>query len=119
LETAYVAPRSEIERMLATIWQDVLHVEMVGLHDNFFDLGGHSLLLVRIHSKLQDVFRTNISIIDMFKYPTIHALTTHFGQNKSEPALSRQHADSLEKLNAGKNRLKQNYQRKQQPRENG
>ena len=119
LEAAYVAPRTEVERSIATVWQEVLHIEKVGLHDNFFDLGGHSLLLAQVYSKLQEVFGKDISMIDMFKYPTINALTTYLGQTKSEPAPSRQHDDSIEKLNAGKNRLNKLYQRRQRTIENG
>ena len=90
LEAAYIAPRTEVERSIAAVWQEVLRLERVGLYDNFFDLGGHSLLFVQVHSKLQDVFHRDLSMIDMFKYPTIHALTTYLGQKQREPASSRQ-----------------------------
>jgi amino acid adenylation domain-containing protein len=113
LEAAYVAPRTEVERIIATVWREVLRMEKVGLYDNFFDLGGHSLLLVQVYSKLQEVFGKDISMIDMFKYPTINALTTYLSQKKSEQSSSRQSDDSSEKLTAGKNRLQQLYQRSQ------
>jgi acyl carrier protein len=48
----YVAPRTEMEKTLAAIWQDVLGIERVGVHDNFFDAGGHSLLAVRVVTRL-------------------------------------------------------------------
>jgi amino acid adenylation domain-containing protein len=119
LDATYVAPRSEVEQSIAAVWQELLHIDRVGLHDNFFDLGGHSLLLVQVHSKLRRVFQTDIAIIDLFQYPTINALTTYLSQKKSEPAPSRQYDALIEKLNAGKYRLKQRYQRRQHPRENG
>jgi amino acid adenylation domain-containing protein len=84
LATAYVAPQSRIERTIASLWQEVLLVEQVGLHDNFFDLGGHSLLLIRVHSKLREVLRKEISMIDMFRYPTVSALARYLGQVASQ-----------------------------------
>jgi amino acid adenylation domain-containing protein len=79
-EVAYVAPQTEVERIIATIWQEVLRVETVGIQDNFFDLGGHSLLLVQIRNKLQEAFSVDVSIIDMFKYPTVNALGKYLSQ---------------------------------------
>src|SRR5205085_12158629 len=66
LETVYIAPRSELERMIAAIWQDALKVEQVGVHDNFFELGGHSLLLAQVHGKIRESFG-ELSLVDMFK----------------------------------------------------
>jgi acyl carrier protein len=118
LEAAYVAPRTEVERTIATVWQEVLRLEKVGLHDNFFDLGGHSLLLVQVYSKLQGVFSNALSIIDMFKYSTVEALATYLTQTKSEPAASRSSDEPIEKLNADKNLIQQLYQRRQRTIEN-
>jgi fengycin family lipopeptide synthetase D len=52
--TGYVEPVGEVERAVAEVWREVLRVGQVGVHDNFFDLGGHSLLLVQVHSLLQE-----------------------------------------------------------------
>jgi hypothetical protein len=87
LEEAYVAPRSEIERLIAGVWQDALRVEKVGVHDNFFNLGGHSLLIVQVNSKLREVLQAEVSIIEMFKYPTVSALAEHLSREApAEPA---------------------------------
>jgi acyl carrier protein len=51
-EEAAIAPRSEMERTIAALWQELLGVERIGVHDNFFDIGGHSLLSVRLISRL-------------------------------------------------------------------
>jgi acyl carrier protein len=80
LEATYLAPQSDIEQAIATIWQEVLEVEKVGVHDNFFDLGGHSLLMIRVHNELRQSFDKDISIIDLFRYPTIGALASYFGK---------------------------------------
>jgi acyl carrier protein len=71
---SFVPPQTEIEKNVAGIWQEVLGVEKVGLHDNFFDLGGHSLLLVQLHTKLRQTFSTELSIIDLFSLPTVNSL---------------------------------------------
>ena len=80
LEEAYVAPRSELERGIAGVWQEALKVEKVGVHDNFFNLGGHSLLIVQVNSKLREVLQAEVSIIEMFKYPTVSALAEHLSR---------------------------------------
>jgi amino acid adenylation domain-containing protein len=87
LEEVYVAPRSKIERVMAGVWQEALKVTRVGVHDNFFNLGGHSLLLVQVHSRLREVLQTEVSIIEMFKYPTVSALAEHLSsETAAEPA---------------------------------
>src|SRR5260370_18694132 len=91
-EVAYVAPRSEVERTIVSAWQEVLQIEKVGVNDNFFDLGGHSLLLIQLQSKLQEVLNRDVSLIEMFKYPTISSLATYFSQEQREQIPS-QHSD--------------------------
>ncbi|MDT5268373.1 MAG: hypothetical protein QOH49_559 [Acidobacteriota bacterium] len=71
---ALVPPQSEVERAIAAIWREALGLEEVGIHDNFFDLGGHSLLLVRVHSELRQAFDAELTMLDLFKYPTISSL---------------------------------------------
>jgi hypothetical protein len=68
-------PQSQLERDLASIWECVLGVERVGIHDNFFDLGGHSLLMAQAHSRLQELLGREVQIVDLFRYPTIHLLS--------------------------------------------
>jgi amino acid adenylation domain-containing protein len=77
LEATYVAPRTNAERVIANIWQEVLRLKKVGMHDNFFDLGGHSLLMVQVHSKLRQAFEKKISMVEMFQYPTIASVAKH------------------------------------------
>jgi hypothetical protein len=72
-----VMPSSLTERTVATVWRDVLGIDEIGLHDNFFDLGGHSLLVPRVHRRLQDEFRTRLSIVDLFRHPSVADLAAH------------------------------------------
>ena len=117
LEEIYIAPQTEVEQTIATVWQEVLKLNKVGIHDNFFDLGGHSLLLIQIHNKFQELFKKEIPIADIFRYPTIKALAGHLTQEENDRVSIPQTSDSIEKLAAGKNRMKQLYKRRQQAKE--
>ena len=74
---AATAPQGEIEKTIAAIWQEVLGLPQVGTTDNFFDLGGHSLLVVQVQRRLQEACGREVSITDMFRLPTIKALAAH------------------------------------------
>ncbi len=77
IETEYVAPQTEIEQIIVQIWQDVLQVTQVGIQDNFFDIGGHSLRMVQVHSRLLAALPVTLTIVELFQYPTIRTLTEH------------------------------------------
>jgi hypothetical protein len=63
----YIAPQTPLERVLAAIWKEVLNVERVGLNDTFFGLGGHSLLVIRLLSRLNNVFMVNLPVRVVFE----------------------------------------------------
>jgi natural product biosynthesis luciferase-like monooxygenase protein len=69
-----ILPANELEEKIASIWQDLLKMPKVGINDNFFDIGGHSLLAVQLHSRLKEVLGPELTLIDIFTYPTIHTL---------------------------------------------
>ncbi|MET0395640.1 MAG: amino acid adenylation domain-containing protein, partial [Longimicrobiaceae bacterium] len=71
------APLTEAERAVAAIWEQVLGVGEVGIGDNFFDLGGHSLLLVQVHSRLQERYPDRVALVDLFTHRTLGALAAH------------------------------------------
>jgi amino acid adenylation domain-containing protein len=75
--TALTQPRTETERILADIWAEVLGLKQVGIDENFFDLGGHSLSLLRVHSKLRTSFRSDVSLIALMQYPTVQSLASY------------------------------------------
>jgi amino acid adenylation domain-containing protein len=98
LETTYTPPHTRAERLIASVWQEVLGLEKVGLHDSFFDLGGHSLLTIQVQLKLREKFARELNIIDVFKYPTVGAMaeflsderdTKNFGQSEQERGAQR------------------------------
>ncbi|MCL6753065.1 amino acid adenylation domain-containing protein [Nostoc sp. CCCryo 231-06] len=83
LEAIYQPPQTEVEQAIADIWKKILNVENVGIYDNFFEMGGHSLLLVQVHRKLLQAFKSKVSIIDLFRYPTISSLADYLNQVKN------------------------------------
>jgi amino acid adenylation domain-containing protein len=88
-ETVFTAPHSDLEQKIAQIWKDVLHLKSVGIHDNFFDLGGHSLMMARVHHRLHETLGREISMVELFQYPTIDALAKYLsGAAAARPARS-------------------------------
>jgi amino acid adenylation domain-containing protein/non-ribosomal peptide synthase protein (TIGR01720 family) len=81
----YVAPKSPTERAIAAVWQEAFGLDRVGVCDNFFDLGGHSLLMVRVHARLRDALKPGISLVRMFQHPTIQLLARHLDGDDGEP----------------------------------
>src|SRR5205085_8199466 len=77
LEVVYAAPQTEEEMTIAAVWREALGLERVGIHDNFFDLGGHSLLLVRVSRRLQEAFGREVPVMELFRHPTISALVRY------------------------------------------
>lgn len=76
-------PKDPLEQTLMDLWRHVLRVEHVGLNDNFFDLGGDSLLLVAVHSNLQKAMGIEIPVTDLFEFTTVRTLAAHLGEKKS------------------------------------
>jgi amino acid adenylation domain-containing protein len=74
LTREFVLPRTELEQTIATAWQTALGVDQVGVHDNFFDLGGHSLLMIQIHQKLRTELSVEIELLHLFQFSTIDSL---------------------------------------------
>jgi|GEM_PF-516325 len=76
LPNPYVAPRNDFERNLSVIWQQVLGIEQVGVEDDFFQLGGHSLLVTQLLNKLRKVYPVEIPIRSLFESPTVAGMAT-------------------------------------------
>ncbi|HKI01669.1 MAG TPA: amino acid adenylation domain-containing protein, partial [Thermoanaerobaculia bacterium] len=80
---APAAPLNGLQERIAGVWREVLEAGSVGLHDNFFDLGGHSLLMARVHGRLQKELGRPVSMVELFQYPTVAALAEHLGRGGS------------------------------------
>ena len=77
LDEGHVAPRTDIEMTLAKIWSEVLNIDKVGIYDNFFDIGGTSLLSVAVNDRIRETLGISMPVIKIFEYPQIYSLATH------------------------------------------
>jgi amino acid adenylation domain-containing protein len=111
LEAAYVMPQTELEQTIATVWQKALNIENIGIHDNFFELGGHSLLLVKVNSQLREIFKTELPLLEMFRYPTISSLAEYFSRSQNQTSSFTETDIQTEKLAAGKALQKKRLQK--------
>ena len=106
-ERAYVAPVTETEQVVADAWRDVLAVEKVGVHDNFFDLGGDSLLITQVLSRLKPSLDRELTVIDLFRYPTVSTLAQHLkdrGKNQAATLKAAQDRARRQRDAAGQSR---------------
>ena len=88
LDSPFMAPRCEAERQLAEIWAEVLGIDRVGIHDNFFDLGGHSLAATRVVSRITETFQLELPIQSLFDRPTVAAIAAVIGNKQTFNRLS-------------------------------
>ena len=88
-ETVAAPPDSSLERDIAAVWEAVLQVTPVGREENFFDLGGDSLLVVEVHTKLRKRLTAELSITDLFEYPTVRALAARLRAHGQDSGVSR------------------------------
>jgi myxalamid-type nonribosomal peptide synthetase MxaA len=105
LATEFVAPRNATERVLAQIFAEVLKIEQVGVDDNFFDLGGHSLLITKLISQVLKTFDVEVSVIDLFEEPIVgglaeliakmQSLNVNSSQSKSSREITELYADAV------------------------
>ncbi|MAT96290.1 MAG: hypothetical protein CL608_04035 [Anaerolineaceae bacterium] len=114
-QTAYVAPTNDLEQTIAEIWQRLLNIPQVGLNDNFFDLGGHSLLTVQAHRQLKEVVDKEISITDMFRFPTIRSLADYLNED-SENGTQTAVEQSVDRAANRREAMMQRRQRRQRVR---
>lgn len=82
---AFAAPQGEVEAAIAAVWAEVLGVGEVGVHDNFFDLGGQSVLLLQVHGRLVAALGHEVPLMTLFKYPTVHSLASHLARGGDAP----------------------------------
>jgi acyl transferase domain-containing protein len=99
LQTSYVAPTTELERQVAEIWQQLLGIEPVGIYDNFFDLGGNSLLGTQLVSQLRSAFQVELPLRSLFEDPTVIGVAKAIEQEKQgKEGEAEKVADLLKKM---------------------
>ncbi|MBE9049091.1 amino acid adenylation domain-containing protein [Nostocales cyanobacterium LEGE 11386] len=111
-EEDYVAPQTDIEQRIATVWQAVLNLENVGVNHNFFEIGGNSLLIIKIFNKLTIIlpdYVEYISLVDLFKYPTIQSLAKYCDQAKQSNVSQQQTVKLKKQLQDAKSRIQQRF----------
>jgi len=95
-QTSFVKPENALQESIVSCWQAVLNLEKIGLDDNFFDIGGHSLLVVEVLSKLRASIEQPVKMIDMFRFPTIRQFSDYLSDD----------SDSNSKLSESEDRAK-------------
>ncbi|HEX6041745.1 phosphopantetheine-binding protein, partial [Longimicrobium sp.] len=80
------APQGELEVAIAAVWREVLNLPSVGVNDSFFEIGGHSLLVAQLQDRLKTALGREVSMVDLFQYPTISALAAHLDAQSAEGA---------------------------------
>lgn len=90
LATAFVAPQGALEEFIATQWRELLRLNRVGSRDNFFDLGGNSVMIVQIHHRLKQHLHRDIPLISLFQYPTIDTLAQFLGAQDTRATAQQQ-----------------------------
>ncbi|NOX88826.1 MAG: SDR family oxidoreductase [Calditrichaeota bacterium] len=100
LPTEYVAPETDLQKEIAQVWQKLLGIQSIGIYDNFFDLGGNSLMGTQLISELRDLFKVELPIRSLFEDPTISGVAKIIEeeQQKSAGAPVDQLGEMLEKL---------------------
>jgi acyl carrier protein len=76
----FVPPQTEIEVAIAGVWQNMFGLERISVEENFFDLGGHSMLLIQMHGRLRELLKTEFPIVTLLEHPSIGSLARHLQQ---------------------------------------
>jgi acyl carrier protein len=117
-KAVYTPPQNELEQFIAGLWQEVLAVDEIGRDDNFFDLGGHSLLLMKVNLKLKRRCGKDIPLVEMFKYPTISTLAEFLsGQQNGDQSKSLE--KTRERATTRRETAEQQRARRQEYRDRG
>jgi acyl-coenzyme A synthetase/AMP-(fatty) acid ligase/aryl carrier-like protein len=112
LTSEFVQPQTEMEQSITAVWQELLHLSVVGTNDNFFDLGGNSLLLIQLHARLQQIISKQLTVIDLFKHPTIASLAARLSHEEPLSAQSEHEAADFENRMTGKQRLRERLEQR-------
>jgi amino acid adenylation domain-containing protein len=103
LDQIYIAPHDKLEKTLCEIWKGLLNLEKVGINDNFFDLGGNSLLAMMTVVMLEEQEEINLSLVKLFQYPTVRTLAQYIDANLRGEKTTDKDFDRVHSL-AGQNR---------------
>ena len=115
LEESYVAPRTPVEEVLARIWAEVLGLDRVGMDDNFFDLGGHSLQANLLLSRVRDAFQVSLPLQTMFESTTVAVLAELLVEHESQPGRTEKIARLIQRIKgSSREELQQTLEQRRQ-----
>jgi hypothetical protein len=101
LESEYIQPKGALEELIAETWRRALNVDRVGREDNFFDLGGHSLLLAQVHGQLSRTIKKKLPLVKMLEHPTVGSLARFLSQEQADSLSIEQSLERAGKLREG------------------
>jgi amino acid adenylation domain-containing protein len=111
-EVEYTPPETELEMTLTEIWREVLGVDKVGIHDNFFNLGGNSIGVISLNTKIKEVLNLDIPVVVVYRYLTVSSLAKYLMQGDSGMDQFVRKTDRTEEFRRGKDRIKQRIKRR-------
>lgn len=107
VETQHVVPpQTELERTIAGVWQGLFGIERISVEDNFFDLGGHSMLMVQMHGRLKEVLTRDFPIVTLLQHPSIRSLASCFEQEGTTDGIADRVRDRAKKQKEAFSRLR-------------
>ncbi len=109
LTSEFVLPRTELEKTIAAAWQAALGIDQVGVYDNFFDIGGHSLRMIQIHQKLRAELSLDIELLNLFQFPTIDSLVRFLQAGYNFDGKSRETRDRAGRQKSAIQKLKRTH----------
>src|SRR6185503_12160783 len=83
MNTSYVAPSTDLETRVAAVWQQVLGIEPIGIHDNFFEMGGDSFIGIQLIAELKKELHADLPVVTLFEAPTVAALAKQLQPNRA------------------------------------
>jgi acyl carrier protein len=112
LASEFIKPQTPTEQSIAAVWQELLHLSEVGIEDNFFDLGGNSLLLVQLHARLQKIFGEQLTMVQLFEHSTIGSLAAQLSREEPAPEQAAREASRVEKRMIGQQQQRQRLEQR-------
>jgi acyl transferase domain-containing protein len=106
ISAVYAAPKTDLERKIAAAWQELLGIEKIGIHDDFFELGGDSLNIVQLNDKLKKIVNRDVPVAVLFQHQTIHGIIRYLGLGEETGSASVEAIDDTEEIQKGRSRLK-------------
>jgi len=100
------------EKIIANIWKEVLEADKIGIHDNFFEIGGNSLKILQVNQKLKEAFKKEIPVVKLFRYTTVSAIARSLAEQETDDLFPDYGHQVQEKIKIGKETRKQRHQKR-------